>query len=120
LEYALGAQRPDTYAAAQSRRVSSAFPNIAAGDPNQSDSSTEPGPLLGIFSGEPMSLSPLPPSVMGLTDSSDSSDRGNWFTRLARTPSQIQTSPAPSPLDDLLRAIDRDGTLRSWFAQRQG
>jgi hypothetical protein len=104
------------HAAAQSRRVSSAFPNIAAGNPNQSEPSTEPGPLLGIFSGEPMSLSPLPPSALGLT-SSDSSDNGNWFTRLARTPTQIQ---APSPLDDLLHGIEADGTLRSWFAQRQG
>jgi hypothetical protein len=70
----------------------------------------------GIFSGKPMSLTPLPPSALGLT-SSDSSDNGNWFTGLARTPAQIQTSQAPS-LDDLLRGIDRDGTLRSWFAQR--
>jgi hypothetical protein len=120
LEYALGAWGPDMYPAAQSRRVSSAFPNIAAGDPNQPGPTREPRPLLGILSGEPMSLSPLPPSALGLTDSSGSSDQGNWCTRLTRTPAQIQTSPAPSPLDDLLRGIDRDGILRSWFAQRQG
>jgi hypothetical protein len=118
-EIVLSAQRPEVYPVAQSRRVRSAFPGIAAGDPNQPDPTTEPRPLLGIFSGEPMSLSPLPSSVWGMADSSDSSDKGSWFMRLAHAPAQIQTSRAPS-LDDLLRGIDRDGTLRSWFAQRQG
>jgi hypothetical protein len=117
-EIVLSAQRPEVYTAAQSRRVSSAFPGIAAGDPNQPGQTIEPRPLRGIFSGKPMSQTPLPPSILGLPDNSDKSDGGNWFTRLAHTPSQIQTSP--SPLDDLLRGIDRDGTLRSWFTQRQG
>jgi hypothetical protein len=103
----------------QIRRISSAFRDITAENPNQPVPPTEPTPLLGIFSGKPMSLTPLPPSVLGLPDSSDKSDGGNWFTRLAGTPSRTPQRPAQSPLDDLLREIYGDGTLPPWLFQRQ-
>jgi hypothetical protein len=118
LDYAaFSAQKPGNHPALQNRRVSSAFPNATARNANQPVPPTEPGPLLGIFSGEPTSRSPFPSSVWGVPDSSDGSADGNWFTRLAGTPSQ--TSQSPAQLDDILRRIDSDGMPRSWFAQRQ-
>jgi hypothetical protein len=42
-----------------------------------------PGPLLGIFSGKPMSPMPLPPTVWGLPDNSDASGGDDWFKFLA-------------------------------------
>jgi hypothetical protein len=36
-------------------------------------------PLPGTFSGEPMSLRPLPPQVFGLPDKSDAPDGNDWF-----------------------------------------
>ena|SRR5215210_3736317 len=118
LDYAaFSAQKPDSHPEPQNRRVSSAFPNGTARNANQPVAPTEPGPLLGIFRNEPMSRSPFPSSVWGVPDSSDGFADGNWFTRLAGTPSQTLQSPAQ--LEDILRRIDSDGMPRSWFAQRQ-
>ncbi len=43
----------------------------------------------GIFTGEPMPVEPLPPSIWGLPEHSDSS--GKWFTRLAGATQEPQT-----------------------------
>lgn len=45
----------------------------------QKELSVPERPLLGPFSGEPMSLRPLPPQVFGLPDKSDASDGNDWF-----------------------------------------
>jgi hypothetical protein len=55
----------------------------------------------------------------GLPHSSDKSDGGNWFTRLAGTSSRTPQKPAQSPLDDLLREIYGDSTMPPWLFQRQ-
>jgi hypothetical protein len=52
-------------------------------DQSQPSSPPEPAPLLGIFSGKPMSAWDLPTSVWGSPDNSDAPDEGNWFARLA-------------------------------------
>jgi hypothetical protein len=96
-ENAPGGPRPDTYPRLRSRRVSSAFPDIAPHHPNQPVPPSDPGPPLGIFSGKPMSLSPLPPSVWGLPDNSDASGNGDWFNFLAGIASRNPTPPAPPP-----------------------
>src|SRR5882724_2832331 len=54
-----GAPRPDV----SFRRVSSAFPNITPRNLNEAAPPPERAPLLGIFSGKPMSPSRLPPSI---------------------------------------------------------
>jgi hypothetical protein len=91
-ENASGAPRPDI----NSRRVSSAFRNLTPRNPDEAALSPERVPLLGIFSGKPMSLLRLPPSVWGLPDNSDASGDGNWFNFLAGLALQDPTQHAPS------------------------
>ena len=55
----------------------------------------EPDGPLGIFSGKPMSLSRLPPSVWSLPDNPDASGDGNSFNFLAGLAFQNPTQPAP-------------------------
>jgi hypothetical protein len=110
-----GGPRPDTYPRLQ--RVSPAFPDITPrtlSDPVPPQS----GQTLGIFSGKPLPQTLLPPSIWGLPDNSDTSDAGNWFTRLGGVTSQNPTQPAPS-LDNSLRGLYRDDPLQPWFVQRQ-
>jgi hypothetical protein len=57
-ENAPGAPRPDPYP--RLLRVSSAFPDITPRNPDQPVPPPERVPALGIFSGKPMSSSPLP------------------------------------------------------------
>jgi hypothetical protein len=92
-----GSSPADIYLRLRSRRVSSAFPDIAPRNPNQPAPPPEPGPPLGIFSGRPMSPSPLPSSVWGLPDNSDASGNWDWFNFLAGIGSRNPTQPAPSP-----------------------
>jgi hypothetical protein len=92
-----GSSPAGNYPQLRSRRVSSAFPDIAPHHPNQPVPPSDPGPPLGIFSGKPMSLSPLPPSVWGLPDNSDASGNGGWFNFLAGIASRNTTPPAPPP-----------------------
>jgi hypothetical protein len=74
--------------------VSSAFPDGAPLNPSQPASPPERAPLLGLFSGKPISLSPLPPQVFGLPDDSKASGNGDWFDFLAGIASQNSTQPA--------------------------
>jgi len=94
-ETAPGVPRPDVNSRRVSYRVSSAFPDITSRNPDGATPRPERAPLLGIFSGKPMSLSPLPPSVWGLPDNSDASGDGSWFNFLAGLASQNPTQPAP-------------------------
>jgi len=82
---------------------------IAAGNPNQLAPPPESAPLLGIFSGRPMSPWPLPPSVFGLPDNSAASDKGDWFNFLAGMGSLKPAQPVPPPTSDnkLVRTLSR-------------
>jgi hypothetical protein len=93
-ENAPGGPRPNTYP--QLRRISSAFPGIT---PPNLDQATPPerAPLLGIFSGKPMSLSPLPLPLGGLLDNSNASGNDDWFNFLAGLAFQNPAQPAPPP-----------------------
>jgi hypothetical protein len=62
-ENAPGALRPDINSRPASYRVSSAFPDITPRKPEKAALPPERAPLLGIFSGKPMSPSPFPSSV---------------------------------------------------------
>jgi hypothetical protein len=89
-----GAPRPDTYP--QLRRVSSAFTGIAPPELNGPVPPPERAPLIGIFSGKPMSFSPFPLPLGGLRDNSDRPGDGNLFDFLASLASGSQP-PAPPP-----------------------
>ena len=80
---ALRGPKTDTHLGLPTRMLSSGIPGITRRDQSQPSSSPEPAPLLGIFSGKPMSAWALPTSVWGLPDNSDAPDEGNWFARLA-------------------------------------
>jgi hypothetical protein len=72
------------------------FPeDLTPPNPNLLVPAPEPDGPLGIFSGKPMSLSRLPPSVWGLPDNSDTSGDGNSFNFLAGLAFQNPTQPAP-------------------------
>jgi hypothetical protein len=118
-ENAAGAPRPDTYPRLQSRRVSSAFPDITPLNPNQPVPPPQPGPPLGIFSGKPVSQWLFPPSVWGVADNSDASGNGDWFTHLAGIAFRNPTQPAPSPQDDGLRDIYGDDPTQPWALQHR-
>jgi hypothetical protein len=66
------------------------FRNRLGGDPppNPNQLAAEPIPLLGIFSGKPMSPMSLPPSVWDLPDNPDASGGDDWFKFLTRMASQ--------------------------------
>jgi len=88
-----GEPRPDTYP--RLRRVGSAFPGATPPNPDQPVPPPKRAPLLGIFSGKPMSLSPFPLPLGGLPDNSDGSSDGNWFDFLAGAPSGNPPQSAP-------------------------
>jgi hypothetical protein len=90
---AAGEPRPDTYP--RLRRVSSAFAGITPPGPDQPEPPPERAPLLGIFSGKPVSLSPFPLPLGGLPDNSDGSADGNWLDFLAGAPSGNPRQSAP-------------------------
>jgi hypothetical protein len=90
-ENAPGAPRPDPYP--RLLRVSSAFPDITPRNPDQPVPPPERVPALGIFSGKPMSSSPLP--LGGLPYNSNASGNGDWFNLLAGLAVQNPTQPAP-------------------------
>jgi hypothetical protein len=92
-ENAPAAPSPDTYP--RLRRVSSAFPDITPRNPDQPAPKPEPGPLLGIFSGKPMSLSPFPLPLGGLPDNSDGFGSSDWFNLLAGIAPRNPAQPAP-------------------------
>jgi hypothetical protein len=96
-ENAPGAPRPEISSRPASYRVSSAFPDLTPREPDVAVPPPERAPLLGIFSGKPMSPSRLPPSVWGLPDNSDGSDDGNVFNFFAGLAFQNPTQPAPPP-----------------------
>jgi hypothetical protein len=92
-----GAPRPDIDSRRVSYGVSSAFPAITSRSLDEAVPPLERAPLLGIFSGKPMSPSLLPPSVWGLPDNSDGSSDCNSFNFLAGLALQNPTQPAPPP-----------------------
>jgi hypothetical protein len=57
------------------------FGGVTLPDPDPREPA--PGPLLGVFSGKPMSPMPLPRSVWGLPDNSDASGGDDWFKFLS-------------------------------------
>jgi hypothetical protein len=61
------------------------FGNRFIGDtlPDPDPRAPAAGPLLGVFSGKPMSPTPLPLSVWGLPDNSDASGGDDWFKFLS-------------------------------------
>jgi hypothetical protein len=101
-ENAPGAPRPDPYPRLQSRRVSSAFPDISPRNLDQPMPPPERAPALGIFSGKPMSEGLLPPPVWGLPDHSNASGDGDWFNFLAGIASRNSAQP---PLDEGTQGI---------------
>lgn len=81
------------------------------------------GRPLGIFTGKPMPDYPLPASIWGLPDNSDSS--GNWFTRLGGPTEQPQASPlglpsGPAPPLVALSNPDSLGDLSGRIPARAG
>jgi hypothetical protein len=76
----VSADRQDSFGNRFGNGISSSVGNTP---PNPNQPAPEPGPLLGIFSGKPMSPMRLPPSVWGLPDNFDASsgDRGSIFWR---------------------------------------
>jgi len=94
-ENAPGAPRPEINSRPVSYRVSSAFPDLTPRNRDESALPSERAPLLGIFSGKPMSPSRLPPSVWGLPNNSDGSGDDNSFNVLAGLAFQNPTQPAP-------------------------
>ncbi|MFH1343577.1 MAG: polymorphic toxin type 44 domain-containing protein [Pseudomonadota bacterium] len=110
-ENAPGGRRPARY---QLRRVSSAFPNVTPRDPGQPVTPSQFGPLLGIFSREP--ILPLPHAVWGLPDRSSTSPRDALSGILAGL---SRRDPAELPPDDDLRGFHRDERGRPRFLQSQ-
>jgi hypothetical protein len=93
----------------QLRRVNSAFAGIASPEAPL----PERTPLLGIVSGKPMSLSPFPLPLGGLSDNSDRPGDGNFFDFLtgqasrSRPPAPLQPPAAGMPVRTLDRIVDQ-------------